>query len=437
MSLPGFPALPWASGEAGDVAGGPAMTTLESVVSRTAAILRVLSSVYIGTQLVIWWPFYDGHPWRLAGPAAAVGWAALTAVWLWRRSPAWPAALLDTLIYLSLAAVAGPTTPALVRGSAAGWLFIVLSNQVLVAAWFLPPVVFVVLLVATGVAFRLSSGQVEGTPSAHPAAVFAFLVVVAAVHLTCRRLLGSRATRVDRSLAEADREAREQYVLLSRGIERREHERLLHDTVLNTLTALARGGGGDTVIGRCLHDVTLMEYALSPSAGSSQAGAADGLLAAVEAVASEVRASGLDVHVSTAGWQAGQSTADIPVPVSVAMGRAVREALVNVAQHAGTGEAWVDINYGPLGTGPGSANADEVQVTVRDEGAGFGPGSVGPSRLGLRRSISERLADWGGRATVKSAPGEGTEVTLCWSPAAQGAQALAGHAGLSEAGMPW
>ena len=42
-------------------------------------------------------------------------------------------------------------------------------------------------------------------------------------------------------------------MVLSKNIERREHERLLHDTVLNTLTALARAAAATAaeVVGRC------------------------------------------------------------------------------------------------------------------------------------------------------------------------------------------
>ena len=36
------------------------------------------------------------------------------------------------------------------------------------------------------------------------------------------------------------------------------------------------------------------------------------------------------------------------------------------------------------------------------------------ARLGLRRSITERVADCGGHASVWSAPGHGTVVRLSW-----------------------
>jgi signal transduction histidine kinase len=106
------------------------------------------------------------------------------------------------------------------------------------------------------------------------------------------------------------------------------------------------------------------------------------------------------------------------------MAYAVREALANVASHAGSGEAWVEVHWAAAGAadagaaGAGAAGAaGGVEVTVRDKGVGFDPGRVGPARLGLRRSITERVADCGGRAVITSAPGEGTLVTLRW-PAA-------------------
>jgi signal transduction histidine kinase len=64
---------------------------------------------------------------------------------------------------------------------------------------------------------------------------------------------------------------------------------------------------------------------------------------------------------------------------------------------------------------------------VRDAGAGFDPARVDPARLGLRRSITERVADWGGRVSVRSAPGQGTVVDMSWPAAlpAAGAQLVA------------
>ena len=84
----------------------------------------------------------------------------------------------------------------------------------------------------------------------------------------------------------------------------------------------------------------------------------------------------------------------MPATVARALAHAVREALANVASHAGTGEAWVEVS---LADG-------EMLVTVRDAGAGFDPGQVAPGRLGVRRSIIERVAEHGGQVAIRSAP---------------------------------
>jgi signal transduction histidine kinase len=55
---------------------------------------------------------------------------------------------------------------------------------------------------------------------------------------------------------------------------------------------------------------------------------------------------------------------------------------------------------------------DTVEVAVRDRGKGFDPDAVPGDRKGLAESIHGRMSRHGGSATVSSAPGEGTKVTL-------------------------
>ena len=82
----------------------------------------------------------------------------------------------------------------------------------------------------------------------------------------------------------------------------------------------------------------------------------------------------------------------VPVPVAAAITHATREALANVAAHAGTGEAWVTVR--PLAAAPGAEPG--VEVTVRDEGAGSTPpgsarpgwASAGPSPNGSPTGVA-------------------------------------------------
>jgi len=81
---------------------------------------------------------------------------------------------------------------------------------------------------------------------------------------------------------------------------------------------------------------------------------------------------------------------------------AAREAMTNAGRHAGVAEISVLARVGE----------DEASVFVRDRGAGFDPDAVAADRRGVRESIVGRMERAGGRATVVSAPGEGTEVEL-------------------------
>jgi hypothetical protein len=100
------------AGDAGRGPGEPAMTTLRSVVAETAAITRSAGAAYVVFQAVVWHSFYAADPWRLAGPAAAVAWAAVVAARLHRRRwPGWPLACLDSGFYVVLALSAEGACP--------------------------------------------------------------------------------------------------------------------------------------------------------------------------------------------------------------------------------------------------------------------------------------------------------------------------------------
>jgi signal transduction histidine kinase len=62
---------------------------------------------------------------------------------------------------------------------------------------------------------------------------------------------------------------------------------------------------------------------------------------------------------------------------------------------------------------------------VRDDGRGFDTGQQFPGHLGLR-SMQERARRIGGEYSIRSAPGEGTTVTVS-VPHAAGSQADTGN----------
>ena len=113
-----------------------------------------------------------------------------------------------------------------------------------------------------------------------------------------------------------------------------------------------------------------------------------------------------------------QSSGPVPAPVAAAIAHATREALANVAEHAGTGKAWVTVSV----TAPGDAAAVGAgpRWWSRMREPGSIPAALTPARLGVQRSITERVEDWGGSASVQSAPDEGTVVCLSWPAARPG-----------------
>jgi signal transduction histidine kinase len=81
---------------------------------------------------------------------------------------------------------------------------------------------------------------------------------------------------------------------------------------------------------------------------------------------------------------------------------AAREATVNAVKWSGAEVVSLFAEVEPA----------EVAVFVRDRGRGFDPAAVPGDRKGLAESIHARMARRGGSAVVRTAPGDGTEVTL-------------------------
>jgi signal transduction histidine kinase len=113
------------------------------------------------------------------------------------------------------------------------------------------------------------------------------------------------------------------------------------------------------------------------------------------------------------------TVADCPLDEHLnALLAAAREATVNAAKWSGAAVISVFAEVEP----------DKVSVAVRDRGKGFDPAAVPGDRKGVAQSIHGRMTRHGGEATVQSAPGEGTKVTLTMprtarpEPAADGAR---------------
>jgi signal transduction histidine kinase len=98
----------------------------------------------------------------------------------------------------------------------------------------------------------------------------------------------------------------------------------------------------------------------------------------------------------------------IPSAVAMAVAEAMSEAVRNSLRHAGARDR-------VLRQVTAEVAEDRVRVVVLDNGVGFEPGVVDPTRLGIREGIVRRMSLAGGRAEVVSRAGRGTTVVLEWS----------------------
>jgi NarL family two-component system sensor histidine kinase YdfH len=94
----------------------------------------------------------------------------------------------------------------------------------------------------------------------------------------------------------------------------------------------------------------------------------------------------------------------IPIPQRDCACRAVAEALLNIARHAGASQVRINL----------VASSNQLRIEIRDNGTGFNPtnqiGQVGHyGLLGLR----ERTRLLGGTLEVNSAPLQGTNIQIC------------------------
>jgi signal transduction histidine kinase len=121
-------------------------------------------------------------------------------------------------------------------------------------------------------------------------------------------------------------------------------------------------------------------------------------------------AAGVGVPLHSTLSAPGGTDLRIPVEVCDALTEALTEAMRNSVRHG----AWPD-GKPVRREARASRTADAIEITITDNGRGFNPRRVGIDRLGVRLSILQRVnSQPGGHASVASARGSGTTVTLTW-----------------------
>jgi len=328
--------------------------------------------VAIGVSRMIWWP--------LLALASGLGIVLTVAL---EPSPPTPAA---SLAIVQVAA-AGIASLALVLTTS-------LARIALLALGALLTVGAVVLaeLAEPASALRAGGTVIVGWALATLIAVW----ISAGVPQVAKRIASiGRAHRAERQASELE-------------AQRRQGARLLHDTVLATLTLLAHSGVGvkpEALRQQAADDAQLLrQLRLGQSpAGPAEAGAAPAtavddtvLGTTLESVKQRFGRMGLKVS-----WH-GTGQVLLPSDVLDAFLLALAECLENVRRHSGVTEAHVTI----------TDDATTVRALVTDAGVGFDIDDIDDAKLGFAESVVGRLREVGGNARLFSAPGSGTTVAL-------------------------
>jgi signal transduction histidine kinase/phage shock protein PspC (stress-responsive transcriptional regulator) len=237
----------------------------------------------------------------------------------------------------------------------------------------------IALVVAAGFAFLQATGALG--------AVRDVLLAIVAVVVVLGVILAPWIVRLVRSLSQERAER-------IRSQERAEVAAHLHDSVLQTLAMVQRRADDPQEVAQLARR---QERELRAWLSNRPApGRAASLAAALEEAAARVEERhGVPVEVVAVG--------DSPLdPAAEALVGAAREAMTNAAKFGGGS---------PVDVYAESSNG-RVQVFIRDRGPGFDPAALPPDRRGVKESIVGRMRRHGGRATITSAPGAGTEVEL-------------------------
>ena len=213
------------------------------------------------------------------------------------------------------------------------------------------------------------------------------ILVVAAIVLT----LGPWWLRIARDLV-AERQAR------ARAEERADMAARVHDSVLQTLALIQRNADQPAQVVKLARsqERELRSWLFGGNAPGAVHGQGTTLAAGVRQIQQEVEAlHGVTVEAITVGDCGLDDHLD-------ALLAAAREATVNAAKWSGADVISLFAEVEPA----------EVSVFVRDRGCGFDPEAVPSDRKGLAESVQARMARRGGSATIRSAPGDGTEISL-------------------------
>jgi signal transduction histidine kinase len=368
---------------------GPSDQALNRLAGWYALALR-LGGAVLFTAIAVLAASGPVSGWWLSVPLTALClWSACFAWQVWRSGLTPPVVLADAAVISALALVQQHLVPAVLIADNTTWMLPLACTSVYILQLALRPRFGLPAAGVVVAAYGIGAGDVtDGW----------LLIVEAIVAAGLVAVIRGGARQADEIVAaglETEQRIRAEE---ARRADEREQHRQLHDTILSTLTMVAAGtfaGPSPGLTVQAARDLRVLQ-------GLAHAPAVPGALVPLTDLG-----PALELAAASTGDLAVRLElvpVTLPSPVADQLVSCVGEALRNVRQHAGTGQAEVTVAGG----------AGWAVVKVTDRGRGFDPAATPPSRRGIRESITGRMLAAGGRAAIASRPGAGTTVTVSW-----------------------
>ncbi|MDN5855569.1 MAG: DUF5931 domain-containing protein [Actinomycetia bacterium] len=367
----------------GTVSAAPAVN-VDGQLFRALAVLRLVTLLFAAGINLFRLDDFDRSGWALVVLAAMVVWTAMVS-WLYAARRNVVVLALDLIVTLVLLR----STPFIATDA-------MMEEHVstLTSYW------VCVVVLAWAVHWGVPGGLVASVAVSVAAVTMRPVVTASTIgNVFLLVLAGLTIGYVATSLRTSARERESAERRAAAAGERERLARAVHDGVLQVLALVQRRGAdadGDLAeLGRLAGE---QEHALRGLIQTSThdpvrpAGRTD-LVAAIGGLATA------NVSVATPGRRIDAGSDFVESVVAI-----VRACLANVAVHVGDdAPAWVLLER----------DGDTIVVSVRDDGPGITDGRLDEAaddgRLGVASSIRGRVAELGGQADLRTAPGEGTE----------------------------
>jgi signal transduction histidine kinase len=375
----------------------PATVVMRSALIRLALLMRVVPLLQAAATLAFGFSVYQRVWLGAAAGFLALAWSAWLTLRVWSGTrnvaPFCPA---DTLIAVLALLAVGPALPSSLLATAFYWPATYGAVVALMLAMSLP-----LATAATGLGLLLAAfGLVTGVQAgADGIAAAAGNMAGSAVYFAIGAVIAAHARKLTDAVARSSEAALRQEMQLGVEQARLDEFRRLHDEAVQVFERVSVADSREAA--------GLRAYAASAAAHLRAAIAAIGqpgpaplsVRAALDRAAAGFAALGFDIAV-----RAEEPLPDLDEHALAELGSAVTEALNNSFKHSGAGRAVIRA----------CRARDRVEVSVADEGAGFAAEQERYG-FGITHSICRRLAEAGGGAEIRSAPGAGTVVTM-WLP---------------------